>query len=406
MKKIITSVIQWASAAAVAVAMLPTSVQAILEPTNLYVDKPALYVTGQTINFTLEMAYDAENDKLNDDTIPEDFTLMFRLSDGSTREAVYMGPWENPEEGEYWLTFSYKVGPDDYSMGLFNVTGLQFGGTLRPIRNRGGVSMSAMMSRWDTQGEGGSILALEQHTSDNQLLRINPENAVRFGIYFLDEFGEKILPTQPAMLKEGQVAVQYVIDVGSTPTDPIEVIVNWGAENVFGEGSATTNYVTSAQQTFIIPVILDDGAVPAGANKHTYTIRALTDGRPEATAIATVENVAPTIKDFFGSEMFGTNNVLPVGQLVDVTVQIEDVAGQLDEISPDTPLDVTWKFGTQPPLSVETVWMGSYWESTAHGSIIKSGNTYVYVTVRDKDGGTVSTNSFFYAEQGDRKSVV
>ena len=388
MKNTLSSIVRWAGRAAIAAAFLPLTLHAaIFDATSLSVVDHETYTTGDIILFVMELDLDDATCALDPASIPADFGLRFRLSDDSERVATFLSADQN------LMSFQYTVQESDYSVGLKCVSGSQFVGTLSQLKNMAGTSVGFYVQRIRPQPVG-SMLPLEDD-EDNTAIKINPTNASIFTINFLDEYGEKWAANKSFPLEEGQEAVQYVINVGSKPVTPLTVYVNWGVSNVFGNTSVTTNLVEDAQQTFTIDRILDDGANPASTGEHPYTITAVSEeeNSRSSSMLATVKNVRPEITGFFGSVGLTTNTALAVDQEISVTVQVEDVAGELDD-----PLSVTWRFGSRTP-TVTTQWMGTYWESTAVGTI-PEGYSTISVTVYDKDRGAASTNALIYAEAG------
>lgn len=401
MKKILSSFVRWAGIAALAAVLFPQKADAYagteFKAHELRVQSITTYTWdgNNTIFFLMPLDLDDPLDELDTTTIPEDFGLKFCLPDGSVRTAAWAGTTKY--NGSYALRFMYEVQQNDYSGGgLRCVEGFQFVGTkIYDIKSKGGDSDGG-----EFYGEGfwpapeGTMIPLENQM-DIENLKINPSNATKFSVNFLDEYGERIPSTQVAKFTEGQTGIQYVINIGSTPPEdsPVEVIVDWGVENVFCEGSQTTNYVTAAEQIFTIEQILDDG--PAPSSSHDYTVKAITAGRSDATMKARVVNESPVLVSFSADTLFGTNVVLAVGETITVTAFVEDLAGELDD-----PLTAKWKFGSQDPTSVENTWNGNMWTTTASGTIIKGGITSISLVVTDKNGGSVTTNDIVYAEQG------
>ena len=392
MKNTFSSIVRWAGRAAIAAAILPFAAKAaIFDVTSASARRIKTYTTGETIGIVLELDIDDASGLIDTTTIPEGFGFRFALQDGTVRVASFAA---NINQGGYGLLFQYVVQPEDYSVGIFSVDDVQFAGSLLGIKNQAGIEIGGIMSMIEPQPYGNMIPLEDQDDNDN--LKINPENASIFKINFLDEYGEQIAANTTAAFVEGQEAVRYVVNIGAKPPagDPVTVTINWGVANVFAEEDSTILSLTEAETIVTIEKILDDGAEPVATSKHNYTIHAVREGYPDATMLASVQNVAPEISGFFGSVGLTTNTALAVDQEISVTVQVEDIAGELDD-----PLNVTWRFGSRTPTSVNTQWMGTYWESTAIGTI-PEGYSTISVSVYDKDRGGVATNALIFAEAG------
>ena len=403
MKKILSALVRWTGVALVAAALLPNSLRAaqfIVQ--NITVNETGTYHTGDPIYFWVDLVLSDPNDRLDESTVPEDFALNFLLADGTSRAATFVSSVYDPGSGAYALGFEYYVQETDYTEGslpndppdyqgaaLSTPKKGRFSGSVGSIKNMGGDSLGMLIAT------AVPTNPLEKQ-SGIETLAINPENATIFTINFVDEYGEKFDNKRSFTLYEGDEAVPYVINIGAKPQNPIPVVVDWTVANVFGEAAIITNYVEEAQQIFYIERVFDDGAVPVGASQHEYpNIKAYMEGRNEATMKAIVKNKNPVITGFLGSVVLSTNTVLAVDQEISVTAQIEDPSHeQLDE-----PLTITWRFGSRSPVSVTNNWMGSYWESTAIGTV-PEGYSTVSVSVTDKDRGTASTNAMIYAEAG------
>ena len=190
----------------------------------------------------------------------------------------------------------------------------------------------------------------------------------------------------------------FLVNRGADPPGgPQAVTLNWSVSNVFGTNDSEVVTLTSATGTSsTINKILDNGAAPNGS--HTYTVTATIDnsGRKAETTV-TVNNVEPEFK-FLGppDALFGTstNGSYAVGATIESSVTFGDPAGALDE-----PFTVTWSYGGVIATNTTVTPNGDFWESTSSGQL-KNGRTSVAVTIRDKNGGTISTNLFFFTEQG------
>ena len=343
---------------------------------------------------------------LNPDTLPDDFALSFQFSekDGVRTAPFGLAREGTGENGNNGLWFRYIIQESDYSGGdLFLKTGAPLFTTAS--------GYAAIRT-----ADGDRVLGLAQYaygTPDVAVatdIIVNPDNSNYVSIYFLDSDGNRFAPEVPYNLQEGDRTIKYVVDIGRVPTSPVTVTIDWGAANVFQQlGAAdapqttTVEFTTFSSWTGTLDRILDDGAAPTGS--HEYNITATrSDGANSAIMKAIVLNIEPsflnlgTPSNLFGCPS-GTNYEYAVGAYVTNRVMFSDPSYEtLDE-----PMEVSWSHSPASTNAIESTRernaAGGFWEATSIVGPLVQGLHTVSVSIKDKNGGNIYTNTVYYVPE-------
>ena len=334
---------------------------------------------------------------LDPSSIPGDFALTFYFSEkDGPRYAEYISMETSPS-GNDALFFTYTVADTDYSAGNFF---LYDRAPLFTCASDPSFSSLRTVDGDKTKGLPNLVYA-DAATPVATDVIVNPGNSAPIHFTFLDGSRNPINRISQPFFEgdrggDGGAAGFYVVDIGRVPPAPVTVTLDWGVENVFGANRIETfTFSTTAALTNAIDRILDNGAAPNAENE--YTIRASRDdAAASATAGAIVKNVEPSFQNLGSPDaVFGisTNGSYAVGATITSIVDFSDLAGDLDE-----PFTVTWTYNGVADASATTTKIGNFWESQSSGAL-SLGDTRIAVVVKDKNGGSITTNIVFNTKE-------
>ncbi len=391
-------------AAAIAALFVAGSVQAANDP--LMVDamsvNPGTYTFGTAkdtiiigVDYMLDSGYE-----LDSGSIPDDFGLNFKLSDGSLRTATFA-------ELDGSLYFTYQVQEGDFSSGISCTDVSPLFVNYKGIKNEHGDTVSGWLNA--LENPRGKL-----STGGGSDVEINPNNSGLLKMWFIvpeyDKDGYKTGETWSDTIEcaEGE-EIRYVLQLGKVPpATGANILIDWGVENVFGTEESTTEVVMTRTVVTNKVSIWDNG--PANVSSpNTYTVRvygSVGEGEDEvelnnATATARISNLPPMSPGISGLNdyaIFGTNLAYSVGELINPSIVISDPSYK----DLDAPMTVVWQFGANNNVTVSNTYNAAAqtWTSSALGTIVRSGTTPIVVTITDKNGGIFSTNVTVYASQG------
>ena len=350
-------------------------------------DRTGTFVTDQTIGIFVKT-----EPMLDEETLDLDnFTFNFRFSEkDGIRKAKCYGIYDAPS-GEEALYFTYTIQESDFSAGdffpadeapLFGNRDYPFG----DVRTIEGDKVKDLL-RFN--------VADPEEAIDDSII-VNPNNATYVAVNFLDSDGNPFNSNDYYDILEGD-RVSYRVDIARVPADPVTVTIEWGVAGVFDVGDRTEivlDGVSSVTRTIDIP---DDGPAPDG--DHRYTITASRDGAAPATMKARVKNVVPEFLNLGGPDMVfgaicGTNYYYAVGAPVTSTIQFTDIAG-----TNDVPFTVSWTLGASSVTNTTLERLGNSWYATSTVEL-GVGENRLTVIVRDKNGGSITTNATYVTREG------
>ena len=344
--------------------------------------------TGDEIHFYVRTDQDIDEDSIPPES---DVSFKFYFSDHQiVHFAEFVSCLEDPDSHEKYMVFAYEIQEDDFSdAGVWPYEKSPiFGGSTANLR-------AVKTTSGDSIGNIRMIAAPSPEFPIDEELLVNPDLANVFTVNFLDDYGEVVPAGTFRELVEGQEDVRYRVNLGRIPTETVNVTINWGVAGIFATEDSTSIQLNESSKDFTIPVILDNGPAPNAVHEYTITAVKMDESGLSATMKARVKNTDPYSIGAFPGVASGTNYTYSVGETIYPSIIFDDIADTLDE-----PFSVSWKFGTQEPTETSVERLGSYWQATATGVLVREGNTLVSVTIRDKNGGGFSTNCIFYAERG------